>query len=321
MDRLVRLVAASAAALLTLGLLAAPAPAAAPVRLDPTELERGPDSRLPHLDGATIVDGERRIPVRADVVRLLGRAGDGYVVVADGAIEDGRGPALRVEADGTTTRLSRRVDAWSALLSRDGLQLVELRHRGRDTRVSVRDASTGDVVRRRDFAGQLDALDADAGRVILSEWDRGTRWWSTSTGRLRRISARPGQHADIRADRLASYTGDPYQDGCTVVSRLSAPRRVLWRSCRERVEAFSPTGRRLATVHILADGRGPNQVWVRGARGALKASFRAYSFGRVVWESDRALLMDTYTARRTATVRCVGTACERASRIRRSELG
>jgi hypothetical protein len=131
-----------------------------------------------------------------------------------------------------------------------------------------------------------------------------------------RVVLRTGYAADISANRLATYTRDPYEGGCSVVSRLSAPRVALWRSCRERVDAFSPRGGRMATIDILSDGIGPREVLVRRAGGRLLGHYSARWFGAVAFESERALLLDANGARKSATVRCVASRCVRSSALR-----
>ena len=133
-----------------------------------------------------------------------------------------------------------------------------------------------------------------------------TFWWNSHTDATRRITDRAGYNADIRADRLAVYTKDPYRGGCSVVSRLSAPHSSLWRSCRERVQVFAPSGGRLASIPILTDGLGPRDVFLRSTGGRLLAHYRTAGwFGAIDWESARALLLDTNGAEKSATVRCV----------------
>jgi hypothetical protein len=118
---------------------------------------------------------------------------------------------------------------------------------------------------------------------------------------------------------VATYTRDPYRNGCTVVTSLSDPGTRLWRSCDERVATFSPDGRRMTTISLLADGLGPAELWLRRAGGRLLVHYSTPGwFGAQRWETDRALLLDTVGARKQAVVRCEGADCERASDLRRA---
>jgi len=296
-----------------LALVAAPATAAAPsVEVRPGALPRGADARLPHLAGDTITDGDLRVPAPPGSY-LLGRSGDAYVVVSETGI-------VRVSRDGATDRLARPAPDAQPTLSRDGRHVVLVRTSddGR-SRFRVLDAVTGDVVATRTFSGYASVLAADDGRLVLtaSAPDR-TQWWSFLSDATARIAGRLGGAADIRADRLATFTGDPYDGGCTVVTSLRHPTDVLWRSCDEAVARFSPDGRRMATMHILTDGLGPDEVHARRTSGGAEiATYTAYWFGTVEWETNRALVLDAHTQRRSALVRCVAGACERASAIRR----
>jgi hypothetical protein len=125
-----------------------------------------------------------------------------------------------------------------------------------------------------------------------------------------------GYAASTTDDRLATYTRDPYRDGCTVVSRLSDPEQVLWRSCKERVTDFAPGGQRMATIHILSDGIGPDRVTMRKVRGRELASYTARWFGAIAWEDDTFLVLYTNGRKKAAWVRCDIADCERASDLR-----
>ena len=100
-------------------------------------------------------------------------------------------------------------------------------------------------------------------------------------------------------------------------SSLSAPHRSLWKSCRERVHLFGPTGGRLVSIPLLTDGLGPRDVFLRSTGGRLVAHYRTAGwFGTLAWETATALLLDTNGTVKSATVRCVVADCERASRLR-----
>ena len=313
------LAAAAASTLALLLTAAAPAGAAVPdLVLKPAELERGADVGIPHLVGRTVVDGDVRVKVDAARVRLLGPSGDDYVVGTSNADGSGRFRVLRVTAQGDRTLLLRDVSIWELVLADDGSQIASpTSSRSSGTRVRVFDAVDGTKQADRRFRGSVSVLDLDGGHLVLGGWGpERTLRWDTGTDATRRIADRPGYAADISADRLAVFTKDPYRGGCSVVSTLAAPRQRLWRSCTQRVATFSPTGARTATIHILSDGLGPRDVWLRRAGGRALAHYSAQWFGALDWESDSRLLLDTNGTEKSATVRCVVAECERASALR-----
>lgn len=293
---------------------AAPAAADTPtIAIKPTQLERGKDSSVPRMAGdRTVVDGDTRIELKRPG-HLLGKSGDDYVVASYPHV-------VRVSADGTTERLTRYAEDGSPELSSDGEAVLVSRITRARSVVRVVDAATGEEVLTGRFGGYVGMLDASDGRAVMTGTspDR-TFWWNYETGSVKPIVKRAGGTADIASDRLATLTGDPYEGGCTVVTRLTRPRTVLWRSCEEIPIAFAPNGRRMATVHLLADGLGPGEVTARTAKGGQElATYTAYWFASTTWETNTALVLDAHTKNRAAIVRCVGDACERASGVRRS---
>ena len=314
MHRSLAAVAAATASLL-IG-LAAPAVAVPDTHLVPAALDRGPDVRIPHLEGHTVVDGETRIRVHAGAVRLLGTSGRDYVVGTSDRSGTDHFRVLRLGPDGRRHVLLRGVPMWDVRLSGDGTQLARARQ-DLNTVVRVWDSSNGHLQAQRRFRGAVSILDLDETRMVLGAWnpDR-TFWWSTATDGTRRISDQPGYAARISADRVATVTGDPYDGGCSVVRSLRRPGRPVWRSCHQRVQVFSPGSRRMATIPILTDGLGSRDVWLHSPGGRVLSHYTARLFGALQWESDRALLLDTDGARRAATVRCVVNACESASALR-----
>ena len=290
--------------------LAAPAPT---VHIKPAQLERGADSTVPRMAGdRTIVDGDTRIELD-EPAYLLGTSGDEYVVASYPHV-------LRVGADGSTERVTRYGSAGDPQLTADGEEVLVSRIvRGRSV-IRVVDSTTGDEVSTGRFSGYVGVLDADAGRAVLTGTSpERTLWWNYRSGDTRTIVERGGGTADIGSDRLATLTGDPYEGGCTVVSRLSRPRVVLWRSCQDIPIAFSPSGRKMVTVDLLADGLGPGEVTARRTRGGREiATYTSYFFGPITWETNQALLMEAHSRTRVAVVRCEAADCERASATRRS---
>ena len=311
-----RLTAGVTSGLTALALLAA-APAGAAVqqeRLEPDRLTRGADVRVPHIEDGVFVDGERRVDLGAPRAVLLGRSGDSFVVGTTSRNGTSRRKVVRILPDDSLRTLLTKVSPWELVLSEDGRRIVNA-HPGkrRRTILKVWSARTGELQRRARLKGYAAVLTARGRRVILSDWDRGTFAWRFS-GRTRTITKRPGGLAHIGNNLLSSYTGDPYEGGCMKLSPLDEPRRTLWLSCDERVESIGPRGRRIATVHILSDGIGPNEVATRTTRGTLLDRYSTGGwFGMISWESPTTVLLETNGRRRAATVRCTDDGCENAS--------
>ncbi len=169
------------------------------------------------------------------------------------------------------------------------------------------------VAATKKFRGYPKVLDALGDRVLLGVFGRGTVSWDLATGSVVRLTKRVGGAASLVEDLLSSYTSDPYDGGCTVVSRISETGDHLWKSCRERVESFAPGGRRMVTVHILSDGIGPSQASVRTVAGRLVGTYRVEGwFGALTFETPKALLLEANAKKQATTVRCTKNACERA---------
>lgn len=313
-----------AAAVAGLGLMAPTAPpASVPVGGDgptttvdlsrPGTLARGDDVRVPHLEGDVVVDGDRRIEV-GNLVSLLGESGDDYVVSTKG-----RHGAYRIKRVSVTSEqwvLLTGEEALGVDLSADGEHLLRNDDRRRAT-ISVYDATDGSEVASGRFRGYGYVLDADGGTAVVSSWTgkgRAVSWDFVDGGRTL-VAARDAYLADISADRLATFTADPYLDGCTEVSTLSAPDELLWESCQQKVVTFSPDGDRMVTMHILTDGLGPGKVDLRDVNGPTLVTYTSRWFGRLGWEDDDTLLLDANSRRNGATVRCDLDVCERASDV------
>lgn len=287
------------------------------ITLRPGSIERGAHLPNPHFDAKTIHDGDVRIRVPFPQVEMLGRAGDAYVVrISD---DDGGHPrVLRVERDGSRLTLERGNAAYESVLSRDGRRLLTVpQATEKRTVVRVIDTTSGDQVRRRTFRGLVSVLDADEGRAVLGGWmPNRTFWWNYASGDTQLINHRVGYHADIRANRVASFTRDPYDGGCSIMTSLRRAGALL-RSCTEQVVAVSPNGRRVATVGIISDGPGPGEATVRRVSdGARVISYRApYVFTRIWWENNTSLLLNTIGRHHTAVVRCAIADCDRATAL------
>ena len=294
--------------------LTAHASAVAPTQeIKPGALPRGADVAIPHLDGKTVVDGDVRIPVRGAVVRLLGKSGTSYVV----STMNKHGTSsriLRFAADGTRTVIAEG-EVFEAQLSSDGLRVFATQvPRSSAAPLTAWSVATGQVEATKSFRGYPSVLDALGDRVLLGAWGRGTLSWDLATGSVLRLTKRVGGAASLEDDLLSSYTTDPYNGGCTVVSRISETGDDLWKSCTERVESFAPGGRRMVTVHILSDGIGPSAASVRTVGGRLLGRYSVQGwFGALTFESPKALLLEVNGKRQATTARCVREDCERAA--------
>ena len=311
--------AAAAAVLALATVLASPSVAAAPtVELKPGSIDRGPDIAGTHVEGRTLVDGLMRMKFRAPRVTFLGMSGDRYVVHL--ARKDGsHSRVMWIRADESQRVLWRGLDGSEVLLSRDGRHLVTTPSVSSDwTTVRVLDSRSGRVLNTRSFRGSVSVLDVDGGRAVMGGWSPNrTFWWEfEGTDDTERISGRVGYAASIPAGRVASYTRDPYNGGCSVVTDLGPSPRLLWRSCDDRVAEFAPNGRRLASIDILSDGLGPAAVTVRRTHGKSLARYTAEWFGTLRWETNTALLLDTNGRTKAATVRCDVTSCSRATDLK-----
>lgn len=302
------------------------ADAAAPTTvLRPAAIERGPDPRIPHINGTTVVDGDRRIKVNAGRVELVGKASStAYVVGASS--DDGRNERLlRVTTAGTKV-LARGSQVWDAELSADGKRLALVAYSGEGTStVRVISSSTGAVQYRGGFAHDMFVLEFAGGRVLLSYWNTSgggrTLWWSPATDTRRTLVGKPAYLADASTDRLAYFTLDPARGGCSEFTKLSSPPSRIWRSCRDRVVAISSDGSRLATDTIIRDGPDSGVRRLRSGTGTLLATFRSEAFGPVQWETNRALLLETHGRTSAATIRCTPSSCNRASKLSPSQAG
>jgi hypothetical protein len=292
---------------------------AATVTIRPGALPRGDNPQVPWAFDGTLFDGSLRVDVPENAW-LLGASGGDYLLFRPGN-EVSR--VLRVAPDGSRTLVLELPAAHQVMLAGDGSMLVRTAQRRVDgewrTVLRTHDPATGDVLDRRRFTGIVDVLDADAGQAVLGSWTPRPRTfvWDLAADSTRLLVRQAGYIADLRADRLGTFTKDPYLDGCAVLRRLSVPGEVLSTSCEERAAAISPSGRRVATIHILSDGLGPREVSLRRDTGRRLADYRvAEWFGRIDFESNRALLLEASGREKQAVVRCEGGACERTTRTR-----
>ncbi|MBS2937466.1 hypothetical protein KDN32_06900 [Nocardioides sp. J2M5] len=304
-----RTTAAALVAALATGLgLVAPAGAAAPTtELQPQRLDRGPDVAVAHVEDFDFVAGDLRVDLAGRVVRVIGESGDGWVVGTD------RRRVIRIEPDGSTRTLLRKVDVTLTTLSEDGSRLVTLDHPARRrTAVQTFSALDGSAGPERTFGGWPEVVTADERQVLVRHDGRLVRW-RTGPDRVRLVTRRLSALASIEHDLLETYTKDPYVGGCVRMVRLSDLADTVWRSCSQRVVALSPDGTRMLTVGILVDGLGPNEIDLRRTDGKRLATWTTNWFGGWQWESPDAVLLQVNGQRKSSTVRCVLDACENAS--------
>lgn len=290
-----------------------------PTRLDPERLERGADASVPYrtgLDNRDIVEDGVVTRVRADWFQLLGTRPDGrYVVLA----VRGEDHSVRTVAPGgrSSRVLLEDVRGSTALLGTDGTTVVTERFRSRPRRHTVLrayDATTGALLGQRRRPGYATVLDASPTTVVHAGENGPVLSWDLATDEDTRVSRRYGYSADLVADRLAVFTKDPYQGGCTVVSTLSDPSSELWRSCEEAVVEFSPDGSHLLTVFKLADGLGPGEARVRTVEGEQVGRYRVDGYlGQLLFEDADTALLEVATKDSSGLVRCDGPDCELAS--------
>ncbi len=297
--------------------LTAPAQAAAPTSLQPEDLPRGADVRVAHIEDGDFVLGTRTIDVGGDRAHVLGKSGRAWLVGTSDVNGVGKFRILRVKNDDSIRVIKRGISFFEMTLSENGRFLV---HVGRGTRqaapVRVFSTRTGDLKAQKDFVNYPDAVAMGGPSVLLSSWvpgDTGIRSWDIETGAVTRISRQPANIVDVSADLLATYTKDPYDGGCVRLSRLSSPETRLWRSCSQRIVAFSPDGERMATVALLSDGIGPGEVQEREIDGTLLGDYSTGWFGQIAFETSTDLLLDVNGDTLSSTVRCSEGACENAS--------
>lgn len=290
------------AALLALPTL--PAAAAAPDTTLGFGLPRGAAIAVPHVEGQTIVDGARRIPVAGDELRFVGTAGTAYVVEVDAR------KILRVAQDGTTTRLGRTFGS-NTRLAAAGDRLVTTRiRRDATSTLTVRSAATGQRLAQRRFQGRVSALDVAGDKVLFGGAKR-TAAWNTATDATESVSKYGGYNGDLAADLVAVTSKPGIEGGCTDVVRIST-RETVWSTCKASVLAFAPGGAKVATTGAYQDGP-LGLVEMRTVTGQVLATYRSSGttfLDTVRWETPEALLITLFGVRRTATARCTAAACE-----------
>ena len=295
--------------------LAVPAQAATPtVELQPDRLTRGADIAVPHIEDGDFVDGERRVELPGTVARVIGEVADGWLVGTNNIDRNRNRRVVRVAADGSVTDVLRNLDTSTVVLSADGSTLAWQQYvsGGRKTITYAYDVATETVTGEKGPGPYVTLLDVAADRVVLGAGQRVLQW-RPSTGRQRTVIRKAAGSASIEHDLLSIYTKDPYAGGCTKLVRLSDPGETVWKSCRDRIAAFSPDGSQLLTFHILTDGLGPGEIHLREVDGTKLATWTTNWFSGWEWESPGTVLLEVNGRRRSATVRCVLAQCEDAT--------
>ena len=295
--------------------LAVPAQAAAPtVELQPDRLARGADIAIPHIEDGDFVDGERRIELPGTVARVIGEVADGWLVGTNNVDRKRNRRVVRVGADGSVTDVLRDLDTSTVVLSADGSTLAWQQYvsGGRRTITYAYDVAAATVTGKKGPGPYVRLLDVAADRVVLGAGKRVLQW-KPSTGKQRTVLRKLAGSASIEHDLLSVYTKDPYDGGCTKLVHLSDRSDVVWKSCRERIAAFSPDGTQLLTFHILTDGLGPSAMHLREVDGTKLATWTTRWFSGWDWESPGTVLLEANGKRRSATVRCVLAQCENAT--------
>ena len=307
-----------AVAVLAAASQALPAQAAAPtVDLQPADLPRGADVAVPHVEegqwGDVFVDGDRRVELPGRIARIVGESAGDWLVATQNADYKRNRRVVRVAADGSVTDVLRNIDTSTVILSADGTTLAwqQLVDRGRKVVTHVARATDGEELGEKGPTRYVDLLDVDAKKVVLGN-DSRTFAWGFVRDRTRTLARGMSGDVDLSLDLITSWTKDPYEGGCMVVRRLSS-RTEVWRSCRDRVVAFSPDGTQMLTFHKLTDGVGPGEIHLRTLAGGKLATWTSGWFSEWSWESPGVVLLETNGKRRSATVRCDLAECENAT--------
>ena len=300
-------------------LISAPATAApAQVTIKPGALKRGPDVSGAHLDGKTIHDGDVKVKVNAGQVLLYGKWNQ-YYVVATGNQQWGNVKLVRVAKSGNTKLLVAGIDPFNTTLDSDDGQIAY--SYGDSTQkptIGVFDLAEKTEIISRSFSSLPRLLDFDAGRVIASFWNFKikTLTWDTVIDTVGKVNSKQSNYASVAHNLLGFFDKDPQAGGCQVLTHLGNKTDVLWTNCNERIEDASPDGRRFATIPLLSDGIGPADIMVRKQGGAAVAHYRINGwFGRIDWETNTKLLMESNGATQSALVRCKVAECNRASAL------
>lgn len=296
--------------------LMAPAGASAP-GIEPGSLPRGADLDRPYVEGTTIVDGARRIDVPLRHPELVATARGGYIVAdrrfAAAVFLDHDGAKRRLPGADQDTIVSSDGRLYgTASLAGDGVTDVGVRRVRDGRRLASRvfrswvDDNVGRFAHPIALSGNRMLIGGDGGRVMVWNWKRDTvRTVIEDTWHL--------QVGSLDEDIAAGWTAPG--ERCTFVARLSTPHRRLWKSCEERVVAFSPDGRRMVTTDRRVDpsfGKVRTLV-LRAVAGRELGRWTAERFTDIAFESDTAISFRVEGSTSTAMVRCSAKRCQAAS--------
>ena len=296
--------------------LVAPAVASAPA-IEPASLPRGADLDRPYVEGTTIVDSARRVDVPLKRPVLIAAARGGYIVrdrrFADAVFLDHDGAKRRLPGADDDTIVSTDGRLYgTASLAGDGVTDVGVRRVRDGKRLASRvfrswvDDNVGRFAHPIALSGNRMLIGGDGGRVMVWNWKRDTvrtvieDKWHLVVGSL-------------DEDIAAGWTAPG--ERCTFVARLSTPHRRMWRSCDERVVAFSPDGRRMVTTdrRVDPDFGKVRLLVLRTVTGRELGRWTAERFTDIVFESDTAISFRAEGRNSTAMVRCSAKRCQAAS--------
>ena len=229
-----------------------------------------------YLDGRTIVDGDRKVPVAGltiDNVRSLERVSGGWFVVTATSPQE---PAFRgtyVAADGTTTDIGDFFGLWD--VDDQGDRVVA---RFDDT-YQVRDVTTGEVTEEVTVGADVapSGSAAFAGADVVSAWIEEGKHPRT---RLFRTDLGTGTEHEVTQDLFSSTVspdgrwllGERYRiqetsgELCLGGGPVDDFAEQGWGTCDWRTNGlkpqFSPDGTRLLVVPYETEGFGPTQYGV-----------------------------------------------------------
>jgi hypothetical protein len=230
----------------------------------------------------------------------------------------GERQVVRIEP-GKKQRVLMNLRANEPLLSDNGKTFAVVTRYSRRSPIQIRSARDGSLLRKRGgFRISTQAVALRGGRLLVSSFELGTSIWNWRKDTVRDLTDSFVYRADFGTNRMAFFTGDPTTDGCTVVTTIADPGTELWRSCTESVRDFSPDGKRMVTGPPPAETNDlPEIAWERTVDGDELATYTASrELGVLGWETSTDLLLDAYSKKRGATVRCSEGICERASDLR-----
>ena len=250
---------------LVAGLLLAPASAGAPEELRLKDLTKGVRPGVPYIADGVLVDGATKIALPKSVSRLMGKVGADYLLQGYSQRKDAE-VVVRVALDGARTTVVQGGSLYDATLSPDGTSFVAANGE-HDRRTTLRryDAGTGTVTAKAQLKGYGTVLGWDGTRAVVGVNNPNkTVSWNPTTGRVSTIARVWSYEADVANDLLAWLTKDPYQGGCTVVSRLSDPDTELLALLRRRRAGL--LDRRVPHRHDVHPERRPRPRTLRAAQ-------------------------------------------------------